>query len=288
MIYQEAFAKINLSLDIIGKREDGYHDLKMVMQSVSLRDKVGLSKGTQEGISVRSNLDFLPTGEGNLAGKSAREFWNYLNLPPEDILIEIEKKIPVSAGLAGGSTDAATVLHLLNQALTSPLSLAELQKIGLKVGADVPYCLMGGTALAEGVGEILTPLPDLPPCFILLCKPSFSISTPKLFSIISQKRIRFRPDTAGLLAGIHSGDTEQIAQRMFNVFEQALNPHQEKTISEIKNSMLDYGALGSSMSGSGPTVLGIFSDEDKAKSAEYSLKEQYAETFLTVPVSGVC
>lgn len=280
---ESAYAKINLTLDVIGKREDGYHDLDMVMQSVSLCDKVSLIE-QGERLKVMSNLSYLPTGEKNLAAKATRLFYGKMGKELTGMQIEIEKNIPVCAGLAGGSSDGAAVLRILNRIHGNPLSDSELGKVALSVGADVPYCLLGGTKRAEGVGEILTELPSLPPCYIVLCKPNFSISTPELFQKLQSSKIKHRPNTLGVIESLHRGDLQGVACRMFNVFEETLVLRQGKTIVEIKNVMIDCGALGSSMSGSGPTVIGLFQREEHAQRAVQKLKCEYPETFLTVPV----
>lgn len=284
MEQEQSFAKINLSLDVLGKREDGYHDLAMVMQTVSLSDDVTLEMTEEKNVTVETNLAYLPKGEKNLAYKAACLFYEKLQIPFSGINIVIEKKIPVCAGLAGGSGDAAAVLRILNKLHESPFSLEELSKLAQKIGADVPYCLQGGTMLAEGTGEILTPLPPLPSCYFVLCKPNFSISTPELFQKIDSCRIKHRPNTKELVEAMERHDLSGIACRMFNVFEEALQPRQRKTVTEIKNVLIDFGALGASMSGSGPTVVGLFDGEEKAKKAIAQLKEEYPETFFTIPV----
>ncbi len=279
-----AFAKINLSLDVLGRREDGYHLLKMVMQSVSLADQITLTASDSQRIHVETNLHYLPTGENNLAARAARHYWAATGQPPQGLHVKIQKKIPVCAGLAGGSTDGAAVLRLLNQQAKDPISPEKLREISEKIGADVPYCVMGGTALAEGTGEILTPLAPLPDCHILLCKPKFSQPTPELFARIDKVKIRHRPDTDGMVTAIEAGDLEGVARRLFNVFEEALQPRHHKTVQEIKSTMIDAGALGASMSGSGPTVLGIFTSEAGAMDCHARLSGQYPDTFLTRPV----
>lgn len=278
-----SYAKINLSLDILGRRDNGYHDLAMVMQTVSLCDDISVDFQVEE-TSLSSNLPFLPTGEKNLALKASGIFYEALGQPPVPMHITMEKRIPVCAGLAGGSGNAATVLKLLNEHHKEPFSLKELGKLGEKVGSDVPYCILGGTAFVEGTGEILTPLPPLPPCFLVLSKPNFPISTPELFQKIDSVKIKHRPDTKGLLQGIQDGDLISIACRMFNVFEQALSPRQQIIIEEIKCVLTDQGALCASMSGSGPTVIGMFSQEAQARNAVELLAKDYPETFFTVPV----
>lgn len=280
----KAHAKINLTLDIIGKRADGFHDMKMIMQSLSLADEITVQPKPTSGTYVETNLDYLPTGDNNLAGKAVATFYKNLNQTPKSYHIKIEKNIPVCAGLAGGSTDAATVLKILNEMENFPYTQEKLCEIGQQVGSDVPFCIISATALAEGKGEILSPLPPLPHCSILLCKPNFSLSTPVLFGKISNMKLSYRPDTDGIIKSIQDQDLKGVSQRLFNVFEEALTPHQRLCIEEIKNTMLDHGALGSSMSGSGPTVFGIFTEESQAKEAAAHLQEDFPETFLTTPV----
>ncbi|MFI3249681.1 MAG: 4-(cytidine 5'-diphospho)-2-C-methyl-D-erythritol kinase [Eubacteriales bacterium] len=284
MLFDHALAKINLTLDIIRKRPDGYHDLKMVMQSVSLYDGVTIQPSPKNEVFVKSGLHFLPTGRKNLASKAAITFWEETNLPPVGLEITLDKKIPVCAGLAGGSSDAAAVLRLLNDQAGCPLSPTQLAKVAEKVGSDVPYCVLGGTALAEGTGNILTPLPPLPPCYFVLCKPDFPISTPTLFGKIDQKKLQFHPDTTGMMEAISAGDLNGIAHRLYNVFEQALPAKQATIIADIKGVMIENGALGACMSGTGPTVFGLFQDESSANCATETLSSTYDSVFLTTPV----
>lgn len=280
----QAPAKVNLTLDILGKRPDGYHEMEMVMQSVSLCDQIHLDLGFPGGVRAESGLRFLPNDKGNLAVSAALAFRRATGQRWRDLKISIQKHIPVCAGTAGGSSDAAAVLRGLNTLTQAGLSLEELAKIGEEVGSDVPYCVLGSTALAKGRGEVLTPLPALPSCYILLCKPRFAISTPALFREWDKKKRRLRPDTKGILAALEQGDLLAVARRMFNVFEDVLPPHQRREIVEIKNSLLQAGALGATMSGTGPTVLGLFQEEALAQAARDRLKETYEEVFLTQPV----
>ena len=279
-----AYAKLNLSLDILRRREDGYHDLKMVMHSVGLSDALRLESQTEPGVRVKTNLSFLPNNEKNLAAMAALRFFEATGQPEGGWLIEIDKQIPVCAGMAGGSSDAAAVLRALNAGLPQPLSWQELAKIGEKVGSDVPYCVLGGTALAEGRGERLTPLPALPECWFVLCKPDFAISTPELFSKVNCAKLRCRPDTQGLIAALEAGDLAGVARRMYNVFEDVLPERRRGEIAAIKAALIEYGALGAVMSGSGPTVFGLFHREDLARQAYAALKEEYRNTFLTQSV----
>ena len=275
----QARAKLNLTLDVLGKRPDGYHDLKMVMQSIDLADTVTVERG-EEGIRVQSNLHFLPGGEKNLAGKAAVCFYRALGRAAQGLDITLDKHIPVCAGMAGGSSDAAAVLRALNALEGEPFRPLELARVGEQVGSDVPYCVLGCTALAEGRGEILTPLPSLPPCWVVVCKPDFSISTPELFAKIDSCRVRRRPDTDGLLAALEAGDLPGVARRMYNVFEDVLPERQRARVWDIKNILIQNGALGANMSGTGPTAFGLFTHEEAARRALAQLAEHYRETFL--------
>lgn len=276
----QAFAKLNLTLDILGKREDGYHDLRMVMQSITLADTLTLEENQGEGLRVSANLRFLPTGEKNLAAAAALRFWEALGREPEDLDIRIEKRIPVCAGMAGGSSDAAAVLRALNQRTGDPFSPKELARLGERVGSDVPYCVLGGTALAEGRGEVLTPLPPLPRCWVVACKPDFPISTPELFAQADRVKLRRRPDTAGLVAALEAGDLGGVARRMYNVFEDVLPARLYTRVAEIKNDLIQCGALGANMSGSGPTAFGLFDRLEAAQEARACLAQRYRDTFL--------
>lgn len=276
-----AYAKINLTLDVLGKRPDGYHDLSMVMQSVSLADQVIIRETGEEGFTLKTDLGFLPGADKNIAGVAARAFARHTGADLSGLEIELQKHIPVCAGTAGGSSDGAAVLRGLNRWFSCGLSLRHLAEIGEEVGSDVPYCVLGCTALAEGRGEKLTCLPALPNCHIVLCKPGFSVSTPELFRRIDELKLRFHPDTAGVLAALEEGDLAGVSRRMFNVFEEALPAQRRAVVEEIKSTLLSRGALGACMSGTGPTVFGIFDNAESARSVADELKQSYAETFLT-------
>ena len=276
----QAFAKLNLTLDILGRREDGYHDLRMVMQSITLADTLTLKENSGKGLRVRADLHFLPTGEKNLAAAAALRFWEALGREPENLDIQIQKRIPVCAGMAGGSSDAAAVLRALNRRSGEPFSPTELAGIGERVGSDVPYCVMGGTALAEGRGEVLTPLPPLPHCWVVACKPDFPVSTPELFAQADRVKLRCRPDMAGLLSALEAGDLGGVARRMYNVFEDVLPARLHARVAEIKNELVQRGALGANMSGSGPTAFGLFDRWEAAQEARESLAQRYRDTFL--------
>lgn len=280
----QAHAKLNLTLDVLGRREDGYHDLKMVMQSITLADRLTLRPGRAPGIQVSSSFHFLPTGEKNLAGKAAVCFYQALGRPARDLDISITKHVPVCAGMAGGSSDAAAVLRALNRLEGDPFSPEELAHVGEAVGSDVPYCVLGCTALAQGRGEVLTPLSPLPHCWVVACKPDFPVSTPELFARIDSCRIRRRPDADGLMAALEQGDLMEVARRMYNVFEDVLPERQLARVADIKNTLIQQGALGANMSGTGPTAFGLFSSQSQAQAAYDVLKQRYQEVFLAETV----
>lgn len=273
-----AYAKINLSLDILRRREDGYHDLRMVMQSIDLADALTIMPAQGQG-AMSTNLSFLPADSRNLAQQAAAAFRSATGLGPE-VDISIQKRIPVCAGMGGGSSDAAAVLRAMNRLTGAGLSPLELASIGGSVGSDVPYCVLGGTALAEGRGELLTPLPPLPPCHVVICKPFFPISTPQLFARVNVRKIVRRPDTTGMLAALEQGDLPGVARRMYNVFEDVLEPRRRSEIDAIKVTLINCGALGASMSGSGPTVFGLFADPAAAETACARLAGSYRDVFL--------
>ncbi len=280
----KALAKLNLTLDVLGKRPDGYHDLKMIMQSIDLCDHITLEENGGRGIRVSSNLGFLPTNEKNLAVAAALRFYESLGRPPRSVDLTLKKSIPVCAGMAGGSSDAAAVLRALNELEGTPYTPMELARVGERVGSDVPYCVLGTTALAEGRGEVLTTLPALPKCWVVVCKPDFPVSTPELFGKIDRCKVRCRPDAAGMLRALEQGDLEGVARRMYNVFEDVLPPRQRSRVQDIKNTLIQYGALGANMSGTGPTAFGLFRDKEMAQRAYEVLKEQYQETYLAQTV----
>lgn len=278
----KAWAKLNLTLDILRKREDGYHDLQMVMQSISLCDELSITPADGEG-SMSTNLSYLPADGRNLAQLAAAAFREVTGKGGE-VDIAIEKNIPVCAGMGGGSSDAAAVLRAMNELTGAGLSLTELAKIGERVGSDVPYCVLGGTAMAEGRGEILSPLPPLPHCWVAVCKPTFPVSTPQLFGRVDVRKIVRRPDTAGLVAALEAGDLIGVARRMYNVFEDVMEPRRRGEIDSIKAALIDCGALGASMSGSGPTVFGLFEEKTHAEEACARLSELYKNVYLSETV----
>ena len=272
-----ACAKLNLTLDILRKREDGYHDLQMVMQTVSLCDDVTVTLTDGDGITCRCGD--IPGDESNLAVKAARAFFAETGVKPCGLDIDIVKRIPAQAGMAGGSSDGAATLRALRKLLKPELLGDELERIAAKVGSDVPYCVRGGTALAEGRGERLTTLRDAPRFHVVLCKPEFAISTPMLFSRVKVSELWSRPDTSGMLDALHHGDAAGVASRVKNVFETVL-PRDFAEVFAIKERLLRLGAEAAAMTGSGPTVFGLFQDESAARSAFASLHGDYAQTFL--------
>lgn len=273
-----ARAKLNLTLDILRRREDGYHDLQMVMQTIDLADTLTVTPARGEG-QMATNLSYLPSDGRNLAQMAAAAFRQATGSSLQ-VDIAIEKRIPVCAGMAGGSSDAAAVLLAMNELTEANLPLERLAEIGQAVGSDVPYCVMGGTALAEGRGELLTPLPSLPRCHVVVCKPAFAISTPQLFSRVDVRKIVRRPDTNGLLAALRGGDLAGVARRMYNVFEDVLEPRRRMEIDSIKAALIDCGALGAAMTGSGPTVFGLFDDRAAGEGACQRLRGLYQDVFL--------
>ncbi|MCI9432697.1 MAG: 4-(cytidine 5'-diphospho)-2-C-methyl-D-erythritol kinase [Oscillospiraceae bacterium] len=272
---EPACAKLNLALDILGKRPDGYHEMRMVMQSIDLADHVTVSTCPGKEIVVTTDLPYLPKGDGNIAAKAALWFFSSVGMEPEGLAIDIQKNVPVCAGMAGGSSDGAAVLRVLRRLYMPDMTEEQLEEIGALVGSDVPYCVRGGTVLAEGRGERLTDLPPLPPCWLVVCKPSCSVSTPELFAQVRLKKLRCHPDTAGMMNALERQDLEGIARRLYNVFEDVL-PRRYAEVFVIKNELLELGAMAASMTGSGPTVFGIFQDQETAAQAAGALSKQYA------------
>lgn len=272
-----SYAKINLTLDVLSKRSDGYHDVEMIMQTVSLYDLVLVDK-TDFGINISTNLKFLPTNNKNIAYKAAEAFFRHTDING-GCKIMIYKNIPVAAGLAGGSGNAAAVLCSLNKLYNTNLSVEELQKIGLELGADVPYCITGGTALASGIGEILTPLSASPKCTILLVKPPISVSTGTVYEAIDSSEIKKKPDTHKMIDSINSGNIEEMAHNLYNVMGN-VTENLHPIIKGIKKKMILNGALGAVMSGSGPTVFGIFPDYKTAKKAHDNFYYQFKEVYI--------
>ena len=257
-----AYAKINLGLDVLRRLENGYHEVRMVMQSIDLYDKINIYKLKTDEIKITTNLGFLPTGPDNLVYKVAADLKERFNIT-SGVSIDLYKFIPVSAGLAGGSTDAAAVLKGMNQMFDLKLSTKELMEIGAKYGADIPYCIMSGTALAEGIGEKLTPLNPCPSCYVVIGKPGISVSTKFVYQNLKLTEDMVHPDIDGIISSINAQDIYGVADRLSNVLE-TVTESAYPIISEIKSTMVKEGALNAIMSGSGPTVFGLFDDLEKA------------------------
>ena len=274
-----ARAKLNLSLDVLRRTPDGYHDLCMVMQSVEFGDDLEIELTRDGSFSIVPGQRYLPADDRNLAIRAAKAFLRDTGLGAS---IRMVKRTPVCAGMGGGSSDAAAVLRALNRLTGAGRTPEELCRIGGEIGSDVPFCVLGGTMLAEGRGERLTPLPSLPDCAIVICKPPFAISTPELFSRIDRRKSRLRPDTNGLTAALAARDLAGAARRMYNVFEDVLDRRQGD-IPSVKSRLLDLGAIGAAMTGTGSAVFGVFADEAAARSARSALASQYRECWLTRP-----
>lgn len=282
-----AFAKINLGLDVLRRREDGYHEVKMIMQTVRMYDQLELKKIPENEIQVKTNLYYLPANENNLVYKAAKLLRDEFSID-QGVAIDLKKYIPVAAGMAGGSTDAAAMLFGMNRMFQLGLSQQELMDRGVKIGADVPYCIMRGTALAEGIGEKLTPLPPMPPCHILIAKPAISVSTKFVYTNLHANDLKpeDHPDVDGMLEALKAQDLRGITSRMDNgnVLERVTVPA-HPVIAQIKDFMVAQGALNAMMSGSGPTVFGIFDNAAAAKRAYQKLRKRNLakQIYLTTP-----
>lgn len=281
----KAYAKINLMLDIVAQRKDGYHDLFMIMQSVGLYDTVTVEKTKCNKITLSCDEEGIPLNEKNIAYKAAVAFFKANNIKDTGIHIDIKKRIPHAAGLAGGSADGAAVIVALNQIYKTKLNNKELCQIGVKIGADVPFCICGGTLLAQGIGEVLNPVKPLRKCFILLAKPQTGVNTGNAFKAFDENGKVHTPDKLGMLYAMQSRDLEQICAKMENVFEQFIEVPERVYIKEIMRS---NGALGTCMSGSGPTVFGIFLNKEDAEKSAEELKNYAKDIHICAPVSKGC
>lgn len=267
----KALAKINLGLDVLRRREDGYHEVRMIMQTLRMYDKITIQKTEEPGIRLKSNLFYVPEDEGNLAYRAAKLLMDEFQVE-EGVFINLQKFIPVAAGMAGGSSDAAAVLYGINRMFRLNLSKKQLMERGVQIGADVPYCILRGTVLAEGIGEELTPLPPMPPCRVLVAKPPISVSTKFVYENLKLDEVDKHPQISRLIEGIREGNLYKIAFYMGNVLESVTIPHYP-VIAEIREEMLKMGALNAMMSGSGPTVFGLFDDNELAMRAYMKMRE---------------
>lgn len=282
-ITRNAYAKINLGLDVLRRREDGYHEVKMVMQTISLHDVLTFEETEQAGITLVTNdrPELPENAQDNLVYKAAGLICETFGIE-KGVRITLMKNIPIAAGMAGGSTDAAAVFHGLNELWGLSMSRERMQELAVKLGADIPYCIMGGTALSEGIGEKLTPLPAPPDAFVLIAKPQISVSTKYVYENLHADQLQQHPDIDGMTAAIREGSLSGITERMENVLE-TVTQTTYPVIGEIKAQMLDAGAMNALMSGSGPTVFGIFDDEEKAEAAGQRIRESGLsdEVFVT-------
>ncbi len=268
----KAYGKINLGLDVLRRRENGYHDVRMIMQTVGIYDQIDLIRSEKPEILLETNLHYLPTNENNLAYQAAKLLMDEFQIQ-EGVTIKLKKYIPIAAGMAGGSSNAAAVLFGINKMFQLNLGMQELMERGVRIGADVPYCIMRGTALSEGIGEILTPLPAVPQCHVLIAKPGISVSTRFVYENLNANNLRpeQHPDIDAILEGIHTQDIHKIADNLGNVLE-TVTIREYPVIQKIKEQMIADGAIGSLMSGSGPTVFGLFTDEQTAQKAYENLR----------------
>lgn len=277
----KALAKINLGLDVVRRREDGYHEVRMIMQTIHLYDRLDIKRTKESGIQIQTNLSFLPVNENNLIYKAAKLLMDEFSIT-DGVSVKLDKRIPVAAGMAGGSTDAAAMLFGMNRLFSLGLTKRQLMERGVQIGADVPYCIMRGTALAEGIGEELSQLPPMVKCPVLIAKPSISVSTKFVYQNLKLDDTTIHPDIDLLIDDIRAKNLYDIAAHMGNVLETVTIPNYP-VIDEIKKHMLSHGAVGAMMSGSGPTVFGLFDDEATAKKAYKAMRSSHLarQVYLT-------
>ena len=282
----QAFAKINLGLDVLGKREDGYYEVRMIMQTIRMYDQLDMRKSVEPGIHLTTNKKYIPVDENNLVWRAAKLMMDTCGII-EGVSIHLHKVIPVAAGMAGGSSDAAATLVGMNRLFHCGLSKEKLMELGVQIGADVPYCVLRGTALAEGIGEKLTVLPPMPDCWILIGKPGISVSTKYVYTTLDLNTDTVHPDIDGMKKALEDGNLYGITERMGNVLQDVTIPAYPE-VERIKEQMKALGAVNAMMSGSGPTVFGIFDNEEKAQKACQKLRESGScqQVFLTVPFNN--
>ena len=282
-LYEGAFAKLNLTLDVLGKREDGYHDLQSVMQGISIRDDIEIDVGTGKPWKLLCSQEGIPTDERNLAWKAAKVFCDAAKKDPDGLEIRITKRIPSGAGMGGGSADAAAVLRALNRHYGAPFSILALAELGAEVGSDVPFCVLCGTAMAEGRGERLRKLPDMPDCIFVVVKPEFSVSTPELYKKIDEVAIAKRPDNKAMESALLAGDLLKVAHNLCNVFDPVVT-EEHLELNYIKSIFHQYGAVGYQMTGSGSAVFAIVSEFEVAAVICEMLKANYPQVFIAKPI----
>ena len=282
-LYEGAYAKLNLTLDVLGKREDGYHDLQSVMQTVSVRDDIEIDVGTGKPWVLKCDKEGIPTDESNLAWKAAKIYLDAMKKDPNGLEIRITKRIPSQAGMGGGSADAAAVLRALNRHYGEPLSIFALAELGAQVGSDVPFCTICGTAMVEGRGERIRKLPDMPDCVFVICKPDFSASTPELYKKLDQTVIAKHPDNRAIESALLAGDLGKVAENIYNVFDPVVTAdHLE--MNYIKSIFNSYGSLAQQMTGSGSAVFAILPSFEYAAVVCNMLKDNYPNIFIAKPV----
>ena len=281
-IVLKSYGKINLGLDVLRRREDGYHEVRMIMQTIRMYDQIMLTEQKEPGIKVKTNVSFLPVNEDNLVYKAAKLLMDEFQVT-SGVEIDLRKFIPTAAGMGGGSSDAAAVLVGVNRMFKLGLSKQQLMERSVAIGADVPFCVLRGTALAEGIGEVLTPLPPLPKCFVLIAKPPINVSTKFVYTNLRANELTWHPDIDGQIQALRDGDLEEVCRKMGNVLENVTIPAYP-IISTIKEKMLQCGAVNAMMSGSGPTVFGIFSEREQAEKAAELLREEekIRQVFVTM------
>ena len=282
-LYEGAFAKVNLTLDVLGKRPDGYHDLQSVMQTISIRDDVELDIDTGKPWTLSCSAEGIPEDDRNLAWKAAKVFCDKLGKDPNGLSIRITKRIPSGAGLGGGSADAAAVLRALNRFYNSPLSVFALAELGAQVGSDVPFCTLTGTAMVEGRGERLRPLPPIPDCTFVVCKPDFSVSTPELYRKLDTVAIPVRPNNRAMESALVAGDLQAVADQVYNVFDPVVTA-EHLELNYIKSICNSYGSLGQQMTGSGSAVFAIMPSFEYAAVVCNMLKDNFPNVFIAKPV----
>ena len=282
-LYEGAYAKLNLTLDVLDKRADGYHDLKSVMQTISIRDDIEIDVGTGKPWKLICDKENIPQDETNLAWKAAKVFCEHAKVDPDGLEIRITKRIPSEAGMGGGSADAAAVLRALNRHYDNPFSILALAELGSLVGSDVPFCTLCGTAMVEGRGERLRKLPDMPDCCFVVCKPEFSSSTPELYKKIDEATIAKRPDHQAMESALLAGDLGKIAENLWNVFDPIVTA-EHLELNYIKSIFNSYGSVGQQMTGSGSAVFAIVPDFEFAAVICSMLKDQYPQVFIAKPV----
>ena len=282
-LYEGAFAKINLTLDVLGKRDDGYHDLQSVMQTISVRDDIEIDVGTGKPWVLHCSEEGIPTDERNLAWKAAELYLNTIGKDPDGLEIRITKRIPMEAGMGGGSADAAAVLRALNRHYGNPLSLPALAELGSFIGSDVPFCTLCGTAMVEGRGERIRKLPDMPECFFVICKPDFSSSTPALYEKLDSAEIGKRPDNRAMESAVLAGDLVKICENIHNVFDPVVTA-EHLELNYIKSLFHNYGAMAYQMTGSGSAVFAVVSEFEVAAVICSMLKDNYQKIYIAKPV----